>query len=143
MVGCMGTHGMPLAACPARANSPAVTTRAVRSHWRLARQCDPTDHPRTHALFARHAQGTPDLPVRTSDITRTPIRSMLTPLLAISAAALSAPPPLDYSSMTDLPRGPTAAEQAWEAILPRIADRGPGTAPTGPVVCPGEYAPCE
>lgn len=62
-------------------------------------------------------------------------------LLSISAAAptMADLPPLDGPSVA-LPRHATAAEAAWEAQWPRIADRGPGTSPSGPVLCPGEYA---
>lgn len=62
---------------------------------------------------------------------------------ALAAAPLMADlPPLDDPSVA-LPRHATAAEAAWEARWPRLADRGPGTSPTGPVLCPGEFAPSE
>lgn len=42
-----------------------------------------------------------------------------------------------------LPRYRTAAELAYEAENPWIADRGPGTTPIGPVECVAEYEPME
>lgn len=59
--------------------------------------------------------------------------TLLSTAAAVSALAADEP----------LPRNATPAEAAIEALMPRIADRGPGTTPTGPVLCPGEYAPCE
>lgn len=76
-----------------------------------------------------------------------PLTLMLALLAAPAALRADPPPPpppsIDYTTLRDLPRGPTPEEAAWEAILPRLADRGPGTAPTGPVLCPGEYEPAE
>lgn len=51
--------------------------------------------------------------------------------------------PVDALNPEGLPRHATAAEAAREAMLPRIAARGPGGAPTGPVLCPGEYGPMD
>lgn len=42
------------------------------------------------------------------------------------------------------PRNATAEELAWASMQPaRRFPRGPGGAPTGPLVGPGEYAPCD
>lgn len=70
-------------------------------------------------------------------------RSSLPLAAALSLPAAAGVPPIDFSSMTDVPRHATALEAERESLLPRIAARGPGIPPVGPVLCPGEYGPMD
>ncbi len=63
-------------------------------------------------------------------------------VLASGAAGQVARP--EYPEGVPVSRAFTEAEKAWAATQPaRVFPRGPGTTPTGPLVCPGEYAPTD
>lgn len=63
---------------------------------------------------------------------------------ASATIAQNAPARPEYPEGVPVPRNFTDAEKAWAATQPpRAAPRGPGTTPTGPLSCPGEYAPAD